>query len=189
MRARALIWAIAGAGPWLAGCGTARSPGEPNLGAAALKEFDNRVNDYLKLRRIAAAALPSFKRAESAAEIAAQERRWAERIRQARPAARQGDLFTPDAAAEFRRLIGMAMQGPEKGLIQRSLKSAEPVRVAVRVNDSYPADVPLQSVPPTLLASLPKLPPELRYDIVGHDLLLHDIGANLIVDFIPGAIP
>jgi hypothetical protein len=37
--------------------------------------------------------------------------------------------------------------------------------------------------------NLPRLPKDLEYRIMGHDLALHDIGPNLIVDFIPGAIP
>ena len=57
-----------------------------------------------------------------------------------------------------------------------------------RVNDPYPHHVPLQSMPPSLLQSLPKLPKELDYRVVGRDSVLRDTEANLIVDFIPDAI-
>ncbi len=170
----------------LAACGASRSPA---VASAALRNFDQRLDEYMKLRNAAAAALPSLKRGASAEEILARQKELADRIRRARPSAKQGNVFAPDVAAEFREKIRLVMRGAEQERISQSLKNAEPVRVPIQVNNVYPAEAPLQSVPPTLLASLPKLPPELRYGIVDHDLLLHDAGANLVVDFIPHALP
>ena len=70
-----------------------------------------------------------------------------------------------------------------------SLRRSEPVRIPLRVNDTYPEKLPLQTTPPTLLLNLPKLPEELDYRVVGNNLVLRDVEANLIVDFIPQAIP
>jgi hypothetical protein len=39
-----------------------------------------------------------------------------------------------------------------------------------------------------LLAVLPPLPDELQYRFMSHDLILWDVHANLIVDFITGAL-
>ena len=61
--------------------------------------------------------------------------------------------------------------------------------IVLKVNSAYPATLPRQSTPPTLLLNLPRLPKELEYRIVGRDLALHDTVTNLIVDFIPNAIP
>ena len=61
--------------------------------------------------------------------------------------------------------------------------------VRVRVNAVYPEHIPLQTMPPSILLNLPELPRELDYRIVGRTLVLRDVGANLIVDYIPGAIP
>jgi hypothetical protein len=61
--------------------------------------------------------------------------------------------------------------------------------LALHVNQVYPQGIPLQSTPPTLLLNLPTLPKELEYRIVGRNLVLHDIVPNIIVDFIPDAIP
>ena len=63
------------------------------------------------------------------------------------------------------------------------------MRLPIHVNEAYPAKAPLQSTPPSLLLNLPRLPKGLRYGIVDHDLLLDDVEANLIVDFVPAAIP
>jgi hypothetical protein len=58
----------------------------------------------------------------------------------------------------------------------------------LKVNAKYPQDQPLPTVPPNVLAALPKLPEELEYRIVKKDLILRDVHANLIVDYIPNAI-
>jgi hypothetical protein len=57
------------------------------------------------------------------------------------------------------------------------------------VNGAYPARLPSTTVPPTLLLRLPRLPDKLAYRIVGHDFVLQDTEAWLIVDFIPGELP
>ena len=44
-------------------------------------------------------------------------------------------------------------------------------------------------MPPSLLMALPQLPRELDYRIVGRDLVLHDVNADLVVDIIPNALP
>jgi hypothetical protein len=51
----------------------------------------------------------------------------------------------------------------------------------------WPAGVPFDFVPPRLLQSLPALPEELQYRIIGLSLVLWDYHANLIVDFLPDA--
>lgn len=157
--------------------------------AALVADFEKRVAEYLKLRKEVAAGLPRLKPAESATAIKAHETALAERIRRARSQAKQGDLFTPAIAAEFRRLIAIAMKGQRETRIRESLKSGEPVNLALHVNQKYPSGAPLQSTPPTLLTNLPKLPDSLRYDIVGGSLVLHDVAANLVVDIMNNALP
>jgi hypothetical protein len=130
-----------------------------------------------------------LKRTTSQERIDHHEHELGHKIREARPAARQGDIFTPQIAAEFRRLIAITMQPGDGPRIKKSLKSSEPVVLHLRVNDHYPKKVPLQSTPPTLLMNLPRLQPEVEYRVIGHDLALLDVKANLVVDFIPAAIP
>jgi hypothetical protein len=61
--------------------------------------------------------------------------------------------------------------------------------MSAAVNETYPDGVAYTTVPPTLLLVLPKLPDEVVYRVVLHDLLLLDLKANLVVDVIPGIIP
>ena len=63
------------------------------------------------------------------------------------------------------------------------------MKVPPHINEPYPTTLPLATVPPTLLMKLPTLPPELEYRFLGRHLILRDIKANLIVDYIPDVVP
>lgn len=152
-------------------------------------DFEKRVDEYARLHRKLDGELPKLKSTNSAEAIAEHQQELARRISAARQAATEGEIFTPAIASEFRRLIAITMQGYRAKRIRRSLAGAEPVQLPVRVNDPYPNRVPLQSTPPSLLLNLPKLPKEVDYRVVGHSLVLRDTEANLIVDFIPKALP
>ncbi|HUQ95881.1 MAG TPA: hypothetical protein VM120_29660 [Bryobacteraceae bacterium] len=159
-----------------------------NQTAAHLQDFERNVQDYIKLRKKIIKEIPPLKPTDSSEALAAHQKKLSQRIRKARSGARQGDIFTPAVAAEFRRLISMPMKG-QQAAIKQSMKNAEPVQVKLVVNQEYPTSLPLQSTPPTLLQSLPRLPAELDYRIAGQNLGLRDVQANLILDFIPRAIP
>src|SRR5437762_8370544 len=107
---------------------------EVNPHAALIQEFEKRTGEYLKIHKQAEGKMPKLKPTESPAEIAQHERELAEKIRKARPEAKPGNIFTNDIAAEFRRLIGITMQGKEATNIRASLARAEPVRIPLRVN-------------------------------------------------------
>jgi hypothetical protein len=166
-------------------------PPAVNADAAILQDFTKRVGEYVKLHKSVEDSLPRLKKTESPEKIERHEHELARRIREARGPAGEGAIFTPEIGAEFKRLIALAMQGQKATVVKQSLKHAEPVRAPkrLRVNHSYPEHLPLQSTPPTLLENLPRLPPELEYRIVGHDLILRDAKANLVVDLVPNAIP
>ena len=170
----------------------AQSQPPVNAEAAIQQEFQKRINDYLKLRKTIEGQMPRLKPTASVEKITHHERELAHKIREARRTAGQGDIFSQEISSEFRRLIALAMQGQKTAQVKESLRSSEPevrTKVRVEVNHKYPPGVPLQSTPPTLLVNLPKLPPELAYRVVGRHLLLVDSKANLIVDYIPDAIP
>ena len=57
------------------------------------------------------------------------------------------------------------------------------------VNTAYPEKAPLATVPPLILVNLPRLPDGLEYRFMGRDLVLRDQPSNLIIDFVPGAVP
>ena len=161
-----------------------------NQHASILQDFRAHVAEYVKLHNNIRSEIHGLKPTKSAEAIEQYQQRFAQRLREARADAAEGDIFTSETAAEFRRLIRIAMRGPDAARIRASLESASPVELKdIRVNHQYPPGLPLESTPPSLLLNLPDLTPEVEYRVVGHALILRDIDANLIVDFIPDAIP
>ena len=161
-----------------------------NRDSVVIKDFESRVTDYVKLSKKAASGPAAPKPTDDPAKLKEYQLALAAKIRAGRPQAKQGDLFPPDVTKMFQRLIAMSFSGPRGEKLRASLRHAEPVKTLnLQVNDSYPQGLPLQSTPPSLLLDLPKLPSELEYRIVGRDLVLRDVKANLIVDFISNVIP
>ena len=168
---------------FLLGAGTVRrepisEAGQVNEDTRLLKDFSDRVQAYVKLHKRLEASLPPLKPTPDPAKIQA-----------ARQDAKPGSIFTPDITERFLRLIRNEFQGPNASHARATLRQGEPVKIRLGVNAGYPKGVPLTTVPPTLLLNLPRLPPEVEYRIVDHELILRDIKANLIVDIIPKAIP
>jgi hypothetical protein len=161
-----------------------------NQNSLIVQDFDKRLDDYAKLRKRAQAGLPDLKSKTSAANVKQYQQSLAQNIRNARPQAKAGDIFTPGISQLFRELIATPIRGNDGGNIRASLRHGEPVHeLRLEVNQEYPQTSAMQSTPPTLLSNLPKLPPDLEYRIVGRGLVLLDTKANLIVDLLPDALP
>jgi hypothetical protein len=161
-----------------------------NSQSKLLDAFHKRVTAYVKIHKSAKSEIDGVHQTDSPGQIDGKEHALARWIRNARHGASQGDIFTPEITAAFRKLLAAALAGPDGRAIRESLRRAAPSRPpAIRVNVTYPPGFPLQSTPPSLLLNLPMLPSELEYRVAGHDLILRDRDANLIVDFIPNAIP
>lgn len=158
--------------------------------AAGFKEFSDRVQEFMKLHKSVEAKLPKLKTTDVPELIVAYEQALARKIREARPHAKRGDIFTPKATEAFRNAIQKALAGSEAPNAKATIKQGDPVpKVRLLVNRAYPKALPYTTVPPTLLLNLPKLPNELAYRVAGHDLVLLDVKANLVVDCIPDVIP
>jgi len=80
------------------------------------------------------------------------------------------------------------LKGRRGAKTNAAIKDEQPSAIRLKVNARYPEAEPLPTVPPNLLASLPNLPEGLEYRVVHDNLILRDMPANLIVDFIPAAI-
>ena len=158
-----------------------------NTDSATIHDFENRVASYVHLRGSVESNLAPLGATSSQEKISVEQHNLADALRQARKNAAEGDIFAPPVAAEFRRLIGMALRSDGKR-IRASLRHAEPVQLQLHVNDIWPSNVPLQSTPPGLLANLPRLPRQMEYRVTRHDLVLLDAKADLVVDLIENAI-
>jgi hypothetical protein len=178
LRAAGLVvaWSIAGAA----------QTSLPNQQLPAFDDFTQRVQQYMKLRK----DLPNQRTTKRQEQIVNRRHSLADAIREARPAAKQGDIFTPESTPEFLKVIHDTWQGPHAASVRKTIRQGEPVTgLHLTVNSAYPEHLPRTTVPPTLLLRLPRLPDKLAYRIVGHDFVLQDTEARLVIDLIPGALP
>jgi hypothetical protein len=156
--------------------------------AAILKDFSTRVDDYLKIHKQKEASLPALKLTNEPAQIQVHQQSLAQKIREARSNGHQ--IFSPEISAYFRQRIERHFKSsPTAPRTKATIRQGEPVKIHLKVNDSYPPDLPLTTMPATLLQLLPPLPQELEYRIVERDLVLLDTKANLIVDMVRQALP
>jgi hypothetical protein len=160
-------------------------PPVANPTAVTLADFTKRVNDYVALHKRVASQVGELDETKSPAEIATREKNLGEAIRAPRAGAKQGDLFTPEVAAIFKKVIQQESRN-RSPRVREQRKDAEDEVPAFKpqVNQVYPTTFPLATFPPTLLKVLPPLPKEVEYRVVAGHLILRDTEANLIVDFI-----
>jgi hypothetical protein len=190
----AFVAAVLVAGP--AGLGARQaSPGQGqakppvNRDAQLNVEFLKRVDGYVALHRKMEDTLPKLSKEATPAEIDRHQRELSRLIEQGRRQARAGDVFWKESRAYFRRLLAGAFSGPEGRKLKASINDENPGPIRLRVNGRYPDTVPLSTMPPQVLASLPKLPEELEYRFIGERLILLDVHAHIIVDYMDDALP
>jgi hypothetical protein len=173
------------------GCGSLllaqKSPTAGSPDAAIVHEFEGKVKQYVEFRRNTVGHAPTS--TNNAGDIVSAQREMADKVRVARAGAKQGEIFDPRVAQYFRKQIAASVAGPHGKQIRSSLKGAEPVNMELQINQSYPQNVPLQSTPPTVLMNLPELPDHLEYRLMNRELVLRDAEINLVVDYIPNALP
>jgi hypothetical protein len=166
-----------------------------------MEEMEEGVESYLKLRRRAAktVTVPPPGPQATPEQIVAYQRALADAIRKRRPTARPGDIFLAECHPLFRRIIAAELAGRAGASARMALREGNPpveidnddrMAVKVAVNATYPEAAPVATVPPSVLLSLPSVPQEyVEYRFVNRDLVLRDVAANMIVDFIPRAAP
>lgn len=166
----------------------ARAQLAANPHAVALVGFEDRAKAYLALRDKVKATMAPPKPTNDPGQLVARQEALARAVRKARAGAAPGDIFTRDVAPILRGAIQRDFgrrTAAERAAALREVPSA----LALKVNDSYPKSVPLATVPPKLLAEMPRLPDSLEYRFVGRRLILHDTVSNLVVDILEEALP
>jgi len=160
-----------------------------NRDARVMAEFEERVKAYSTLHRELEATIPAVPKEATAQQIYAHQTALAALIAKTRAKASQGDIFTKETRALFRRYLARAFEGPQGRELKHSIMDENPGRVRLHINGRYPESVPVATVPPQVLQGLPKLPEDLEYRFVGDRLILHDVHADTIVDIIDDVIP
>jgi hypothetical protein len=151
-------------------------------------EFTKRVEAYASHSKTLAASLPKLPKDATPQQIDQDQRLFEKLVVQDRADAKPGDLFIPDMQTYVRTLLADVFAGP-LGAAERKAVHDEPHPVSPVINKRYPDEVPLSTMPPKLLANLPTLPDQLEYRFVHNDLILLDVHAHVILDFIAGAMP
>lgn len=162
-----------------------------NPDAAALAEFKTRVDAYADMHKELAKGDAKPQETADPAKISATKQALAGRVQATRVNAKQGDLFTPAVQPVFRRLLSPELKGEDGHDAKEVLKDDAPAAgtVPFKVNGKYPESQPLPSVPANLLLTLPVLPAPLEYRIVGKHMLILDMAADLVADYMLNVMP
>jgi hypothetical protein len=150
---------------------------------AGFKEFSLRVQAYIKLQKTVESSLPSLGPTDLPEMITAHQQALARKIREARPHAKAGDLFTSAAHSAFRHATRAVLQAPHSASSRAYMQPGAPSPdMRLIVNEVYPDTAPYTALSPALLTAFPALPAEVVYAIVGRTLILIDVKSRLIVD-------
>jgi hypothetical protein len=163
----------------LAAAAPAAAAGTP---PAVLEAFDGRVKSYLTLKEKAVRALPHLTKQSTPDEVVRHQRALAERIKAARAGAKTGEFFTPEIEALVKRTMTEVLSGPDGKSVRDSILDENPDVKEIALHQQYPSSVPLSTMPPQVLAALPKLPKGLEYRFLGSRLVLLDTDADIILD-------
>jgi hypothetical protein len=157
----------------------------------AFKEFLSRVDTYVELHERFEKSLPPLPKETSPIVIDKHQRALATLIQKERTQARRGDIITPAAEREMRAVLKQVFGGPDGKQLRASILDENPgeLKGKLTVNSRYPDEIPLSTVPPQVLAALPKLPADVEYRFLGDRLIILDVHAHIVIDFIDNALP
>ncbi len=159
-----------------------------NPNAATIKDFLKRVDDYVALHKKLEATLPSLPKQTTPQQVDAHERALGKLILEARANAKPGNILTPAMQRFVRLVLQPVFVGRAGAQIRDEITDREyKGNVRLTVNGRYPDEVPVSTMPPQVLESLPKLPEELEYRFILHSLILFDPHAHIIADFMERA--
>jgi hypothetical protein len=157
--------------------------------AEALGTMNDRLTAYVELHRKLERELPTLPDEATPQQIDRNQRLMERRMRSARADAKQGDLFTPEARPVIKRLLADVFKGPDGKQLKASIMDENPVGIKLTVNGRYPDAVPMSTVPPQVLQTLPKLTEDMEYRFIGDALILLDAHSHIVADFIENALP
>lgn len=160
--------------------------------AQALATMNDRLKEYVDLHVKLEQSLPKLPKEATPEQIDKNQRAFEKLVREARAMAKPGDIFTPEARPIIKRLLATIFGGPGGRQLKASIMDenpVDPVALRLTVNGRYPDTVPMSTVPPQVLQTLPKLSEDLEYRFIGDWLILLDTHAHVIADFIDNALP
>jgi hypothetical protein len=155
----------------------------------SIDTFNDNVAAYLALHHQVERYLPPQRNFVDAEEVLAYSAALRRGLCALRPTAKEGDVFGP-AADEFRRRIRYALRAHGLEVRDLLLEMREDTEEGARppvVNEAFSWALG-NLMPIAVIDSLPALPDELQYRLVGGRLVLVDIHAGLVVDVLRSAL-
>ena len=171
--------------PWAAGQQTP----DASADAAAIKQFDAAIAKYMALRRSLRSEVSGPVKNSSSAQVNSASDALAGSIQRARQGAQVGAIFTPPVAAVLKRRILDTVRAEKLELSLADIDDEGSAGPAPKLHLRLPVTAQMATMPPALLKVLPVLPKELEYRIIGRYLVLRDVDASLIIDYVPAAVP
>lgn len=155
---------------------------------AALRVFQERVESYAALHRRLTPPPPVTMSVDPIAKLLTRNY-LASAVRSARRNAQQGEIFSPEIATLFRWMLADSIGELDCESFLTSLNGGVPVPRGLHptINETYTM-APLYRLPGDVRRGLPNLPAELDYRLAAHDLVLWDIYAGIVVDFVPDVV-
>lgn len=155
-----------------------------SVGDESIRVFQECVSAYILMRQqIAEQLLADWVEADADTRF---RRRLAAAIQATRRDSRPGDILCAGIGEGILRTVRMDLA--RRAPLDRQAILMEVRKAHVRLNDVYPDGAPFATMPPLLLLQLPPLPAGLEYRFLGNAVILLDVDATLVVDFVPNAL-
>ena len=157
--------------------------------AAAIKQFDEAIAKYMALRRGLRSEVRGPVKDSSSSQVTDASDALAGAIQRARQDAQAGAIFNEPVAAVIKRRIADAVRTEKLETVLAGIDDEGKTGPTPKVHLRLPVSAQMATMPPSLLKVLPPLPKALEYRILGSHLVLRDVDASLILDYIPAAVP
>jgi len=181
------VVATAGAAPQGAQTGpraTANAADE----ATAITQFEAAITSYMAMRQRLRDEITGPVPNSTATELTRASDSLAAGIQRARAGAKPGTIFTGPIADVVKRRVDDVVRRDHLESVLANIDDEVPTVKTPSIHLRFPAASQMATMPPSLLAALPPLPKDLEYRIIGTYLVLRDVDAALIIDYIPAAV-
>jgi hypothetical protein len=167
---------------------TAASQPHAPADVAAVKQFETAIANYMAMRQKLRSEVRGPVKDSSSTQLTNASDALAGAIERSRQGAQVGTIFTPPVAIVIKRRIADAIRTQELAPVLADIDDEGTSGPAPKVHLRLPVTAQMATMPPALLKVLPALPKELEYRILGKYLVLRDVDASLILDYIPAAV-
>jgi hypothetical protein len=160
---------------------------DANAGVA-ITQFNKAIADYLALRNRLRSEVKGPVKNSTSTQVTDASDALAGGIQRARSKAQPGAIFSPAVSTVIKKQIADAIRTEKLAPVLADIDDEKSVALKPTVHLRLPVSAQMATMPASLLKVLPTLPKELEYRIIGHYLVIRDVDASLILDYIPNAV-